>query len=265
MTYGINWTCLFKVGWGEFQGGGFPGSLGCGWTNPCETYARQIGSWNPNFRSENKDHLWNHHLSVIIWHQHHQPKNQYTKQYTIQRENLSNMCHRLASSLIASKWVQFHEFMTSVAKSLKKWQKKHFYHLIPPQIELFDMFRKCLRLCFGSFFFRSPGRLEVSTLPNARPVSLFDSPVTRLEQYSARMVLTGFITKSITSEEMVLKAIRSQGGHRISGWKKGDPLGTLGRISSQWHKGKMEMVMELIAEMIFFLIAASIYQYNFGR
>ena len=30
-------------------------------------------------------------------------------------------------------------------------------------------------------------------------------------------------------------------------------------------QGKMEMVMELIAEMIFFLIAASIYQYNFGR
>ena len=189
----------------------------------------------PNFREwKFSDHLWNHHLSVVIFDTN--PK--HNTRNNNQRENLSNICHRFASSLIPSKRVQFHEFITSVAKSLKKWQKHISIIWFRPKIDLFDMFRKCLRLCFGSFLFRSPGRLEVSTLPNARPVSRFDSPVTRLEQYSARMVLTGFITKSITSEEMVLKPIRSQGGHRISGWKKGDPLGTLGRISWQWHKGK---------------------------
>ncbi len=32
-----------------------------GWTNPFEKYDRQIGSFPPGFRVENKN-VWNHHL-----------------------------------------------------------------------------------------------------------------------------------------------------------------------------------------------------------
>ena len=45
---------------------------------------------------------------------------------TLFKGKIFRIYHRFASSLIPSKWVQFHEFMTSVAKSLKKWQKKTF-------------------------------------------------------------------------------------------------------------------------------------------
>ena len=40
-----------------------------GWTNPSEKYARQIGSWNPKDRGENKKNVWNHHPEKcpFIW------------------------------------------------------------------------------------------------------------------------------------------------------------------------------------------------------
>ena len=39
--------------------------VGGGWTNPFEKYARQIGSWNPNFRGKNSKNVWNrHHLGI---------------------------------------------------------------------------------------------------------------------------------------------------------------------------------------------------------
>ena len=33
-----------------------------GWATHLKKYARQFGSWNPNFRDENKQIIWNHHL-----------------------------------------------------------------------------------------------------------------------------------------------------------------------------------------------------------
>ena len=35
-----------------------------GWATHLKKYARQFGSWNPNFRDENKQVIWNHHLGI---------------------------------------------------------------------------------------------------------------------------------------------------------------------------------------------------------
>lgn len=160
MTYGIIWNFLGWLRW--VSGWGF-------------SIVTRLDHF-PNFRSEHKDHLWVATTTFRSSYDTNPKTIHYSKKKPFEyiRDLLQVWCPRNE---------------TSVAKSLKKWQKKHFYHLIPPQIELFYIFRKCLRLCFGSFF-PLPGRLEVSTLPNAQRLT-FDSPVTRLEQYSARMVLTG--------------------------------------------------------------------------
>ena len=54
--FGKKWKCGFTMlsGWWFF-------------TNPFEKYARQIGSWNPKVRGENKKYLSCHHLALYSY------------------------------------------------------------------------------------------------------------------------------------------------------------------------------------------------------
>lgn len=143
--------------------------------------------------------------------------------------------------------------------------KKHFYHLIPPQNRSLWYVQKVSTAMFWFVF-----------VPLSRPSRSLDSsqrPARLTFRFSCDSAWTILCKDGPDRVYHQIDHIRRDGfeTHKILGRT---PNFWLEKRRSTWNfrenfmtmtQGKMEMVMELIAEMIFFLIAASIYQYNFGR